>query len=293
MINNYDPLGLGLISSNALELEKARLKQEQSSLEKSRQKALQEKISMNEKITLPTMKQCQEFWGTTQTMITIPTKVVNATKNAPIGSYIGFSIMSGKQGGNTIDGTGKGARIMNEKRISRLYKNVTELREIKPSTLERHLRKLRKLKTKEFEYVTLLNSNGKENQYYRLDYSDGFVWVDLRIIHYMMTCYSDKLIQCYLIFLWNCRSGWAQVTRQQMATHMGLTISAEGQAKIYMTKLVQDGFIEQREQYQEIRVVDKIKNDGSTKSITMPYYEYRVVNIDEIDSQENEEEVIY
>jgi hypothetical protein len=189
--------------------------------------------------------------------------------------------MSAKQGGFTIDGTGKGARIMSIKRINKLYKNLIDTRKIKPSTINSHIRKLTKLKTKEFEFVTLETQNNKDEQYYRLDYSDGFVLIDLRIVHYMLTCYSDNIIQAYIVFLWNCRDGWAQLTRKQMAEHLGLTQHSEKQAKIIMDKLVLDGFIEQRSQYQSIAVVDK--ETGIPKSINMPYYEYKVVALEEVE----------
>ena len=51
-----------------------------------------------------------------------------------------------------------------------------------------------------------------------------------------------------------------------------------------MDKLVLDGFIEQRSQYRPVTVVDK--TTGIPKTITMPYYEYRVVTLDEVDNEE-------
>lgn len=243
----------------------------------------QKEIKISEKVILPSLEYCQNYWSTTQSNIVVPSKHINSTKKPPISTVIGISAMSGKQGVNTIDGTGKGARIMSIKRINKLYKNLIETRKIKPRTIESHIRKLIKLKTKEFEFVTLETPQGSEEQYYRLDYSDGFVLIDLRIMHYMFTCYSDNIIQAYIVFLWNCRNGWAQLTREQMAQHLGLTQHSDKQAKIIMDKLVLDGFIEQREQYQGVQVVDK--TTGIPKTITMPYYEYRVVTLDEVDNE--------
>ena len=245
----------------------------------------QREIKISENVILPSLEYCQNYWRTTQSNIVVPSKHINSTKKPPISTVIGFSAMSGKQGVNTIDGTGKGARIMSIKRINKLYKNLTETRKIKPRTIESHIRKLIKLKTKEFEFVTLETPQGSEEQYYRLDYSDGFVLIDLRIMHYMFTCYSDNIIQAYIVFLWTCKNGcWAQLTREQMAQHLGLTQHSDKQAKIIMDKLVLDGFIEQRTQYHGVQVVDKIT--GIPKTITMPYYEYRVVSIDEIEDEE-------
>lgn len=241
-------------------------------------------IKFSDTVMLPSLEYCQNYWSTTQSNIVVPSKHINATKKPPISTVIGVSAMSGKQGVNTIDGTGKGARIMSIKRINKLYKNLIETRKIKPRTIESHIRKLLKLKTKEFEFVTLETPQGSEEQYYRLDYSDGFVRIDLRIMHYMFTCYSDNIIQAYIVFLWNCRGGrWAQLTREQMAEHLGLTQHSDKQAKIIMDKLVLDGFIDQRTQYQGIQVVDKVT--GIPKTITMPYYEYRVVTLDEVDNE--------
>ena len=95
----------------------------------------------------------------------------------------------------------------------------------------------------------------------------------------MFTMYADNLIQAYIIFLWNCREGWAQLTREQMAQHLGLTIHSDKQAKMIMDKLVMDGFIEQRTQYHTIQAVDNAT--GTPRAYTVPYYEYRVVNIEE------------
>lgn len=241
-------------------------------------------VQFSNSVKLPSMNYCQDYWKTSQTTILVPSKHINKTRKPPISTLIGISIMSGKEGCYTIDKSGKGARIMSIKRINKLYKNLTETRQIKPRTIESHIRKLLKLKTEEFEFVTLETPQGRDEQYYRLDYSDGFVLIDLRIIHYMFTCYSDNLIQAYIVFLWNCKNTWSQLTREQMAVHLGLSVHSDKQAKIIMDKLVLDGFIEQKEQYQPISIVDK--KTGIPKTITMPYYEYRVVTLDEIKDDE-------
>ena len=275
------------LTKEQIELEKNRILMEQELGKPLTQKETsnQKEIKFSETVVLPSMEYCQKYWSTTQSNIVVPSKHINSTKKPPISTVIGVSAMSGKQGVNTIDGTGKGARIMSIKRINKLYKNLTETRQIKPRTIESHIRKLIKLKTKEFEFVTLETPQGSEEQYYRLDYSDGFVLIDLRIMHYMFTCYSDNIIQAYIVFLWTCKNGcWAQLTREQMAQHLGLTQHSDKQAKIIMDKLVLDGFIEPRTQYHGVQVVDKIT--GIPKTITMPYYEYRVVSIDEIEDEE-------
>ena len=274
------------LTKEQIELEKNRILMEQELGKPSTQKETsnQKEIKFSETVVLPSMEYCQKYWSTTQSNIVVPSKHINSTKKPPISTVIGVSAMSGKQGVNTIDGTGKGARIMSIKRINKLYKNLTETRKIKPRTIESHIRKLIKLKTKEFEFVTLETPQGSEEQYYRLDYSDGFVLIDLRVMHYMFTCYSDNIIQAYIVFLWNCRNGWSQLTREQMAQHLGLTQHSDKQAKIIMDKLVLDGFIEQRSKYQGVQVVDKVT--GIPKTITKPYYEYRVVTLDEVDNEE-------
>ena len=274
------------LTKEQIELEKNRILMEQELGKPLTQKETsnQKEIKFSETVVLPSMEYCQKYWSTTQSNIVVPSKHINSTKKPPISTVIGFSAMSGKQGVNTIDGTGKGARIMSIKRINKLYKNLTETRKIKPRTIESHIRKLIKLKTKEFEFVTLETPQGSEEQYYRLDYSDGFVLIDLRVMHYMFTCYSDNIIQAYIVFLWNCRNGWSQLTREQMAQHLGLTQHSDKQAKIIMDKLVLDGFIEQRSKYQGVQVVDKVT--GIPKTITKPYYEYRVVTLDEVDNEE-------
>lgn len=244
----------------------------------------QKEIQLSPTVILPSMEYCQSYWSTSQNNVVVPSKHINSTKKPAISTMIGVSAMSGKEGVNTIDGTGKGARIMSIKRINKLYKNIIETRKIKPRTIDSHIRKLLKLKTKEFEFVTLETPQGSEEKYYRLDYSDGFVLLDLRIMHYMFTCYSDNIIQAYIVFLWNCRNGWSQLTREQMAQHLGLTEHSDKQAKIIMDKLVLDGFIEQRSQYRPVTVVDK--TTGIPKTITKPYYEYRVVSINEVDNEE-------
>lgn len=246
----------------------------------------QKEIQLSPTVILPSMEYCQSYWGTSQNNVVVPSKHINSTKKPPISTMIGVSAMSGKEGVNTIDQSGKGARIMSIKRINKLYKNIIETRKIKPRTIESHIRKLLKLKTQEFEFVTLETPQGKEQQYYRLDYSDGFVLLDLRIMHYMFTCYSDNIIQAYIIFLWACRNGWSQLTREQMAQHLGLTQHSDKQAKIIMDKLVLDGFIEKRSQYQGIQMVDP--KTGIPKTITMPYFEYRVVSLDEVTTEEQE-----
>ena len=257
----------------------------------TQQKTLTEKeifdkkeIQFSPTVLLPSLEYCRKFWGTSQTDVVVPSRYLNSTKRAPITTVIAVSAMSAKEDGMTIDGSGKGARIMSIKRINKMYRNLTETRKIKPRTIESHIRKLLKLKTKEFEFVTLETPDGSEKQYYRLDYSDGFVRIDLRIMHYMFTCYSDNIIQAYIVLLWNCKNGWAQLTREQMAEHIGLTKHSDKQAKILMDKLVMDGFIEQRTNYQGVQVVDKAT--GIPKTITMPYFEYRVVKLDEIEDEE-------
>ena len=284
--NEFDYNYSRSLTKEQIELEKNRILMEQELGKPLTQKETsnQKEIKFSETVVLPSMEYCQKYWSTTQSNIVVPSKHINSTKKPPISTVIGVSAMSGKQGVNTIDGTGKGARIMSIKRINKLYKNLTETRKIKPRTIESHIRKLIKLKTKEFEFVTLETPQGSEEQYYRLDYSDGFVLIDLRVMHYMFTCYSDNIIQAYIVFLWNCRNGWSQLTREQMAQHLGLTQHSDKQAKIIMDKLVLDGFIEQRTQYHGVQVVDKIT--GIPKTITMPYYEYRVVSIDEIEDEE-------
>lgn len=239
----------------------------------------QVEISFSDNVKLPSMNFVQEFWETKQNEIVVPTKEINATKKPPISTLIATSVMSAKEGGNTQDRTGKGSRIMNVKRLNKMYENLINTRNIKPSTINSHMRKLLKLKSKEFEFITLENGKGSNEQYYKLDYSDGFVLVDLRIVHYMFTCYSDNMIQAYLIFLWNCREGWSQVTREQMAQHLGLTIHSDKQAKMIMDKLVMDGFVEQKLAYKTIQIVDEF---GIPSTVSRKYYEYKVVNINEI-----------
>lgn len=292
MNNIFDPMGIDThspferVSKEVIEREKQRIIQE--SQQNNLEKVLtpldiynKKEIQFSPNVLLPSLEYCRKYWNTSQTYILIPSKDINSTKKAPISTIIAMSVMSAKEGGNTIDYSGKGARIMSVRRINKLYKNLIEIRNIKPSTLNSHIRKLNKLKSKEFEYVTLETPNGSEKQYYRLNYSSRYVLIDLRIVHYMLTCYSDNIIQAYIIFLWTCKSDWSQLTREQMAKHLGLSKHSDKQAKIIMDKLVMDGFIQQREQYQSIQMVDK--ETGLPKSITMPYYEYRVVTLDEIE----------
>ena len=286
-ISNYNPFEP--ITTDVIEQEKARILMGLD--RETQQKPLTEKeifdkkeIQFSPTVLLPSLEYCRKFWGTSQTDVVVPSRYLNSTKRAPITTVIAVSAMSAKEDGMTIDGSGKGARIMSIKRINKMYRNLTETRKIKPRTIESHIRKLLKLKTKEFEFVTLETPDGSEKQYYRLDYSDGFVRIDLRIMHYMFTCYSDNIIQAYIVLLWNCKNGWAQLTREQMAEHIGLTKHSDKQAKILMDKLVMDGFIEQRTNYQGVQVVDKAT--GIPKTITMPYFEYRVVKLDEIEDEE-------
>lgn len=243
----------------------------------------EKEIQFSENVILPSMTKCQKYWDTTQTQITVPSKHINATKKPPTSTYIGFSAMSGKEGTDTLDYTGKGARIMNVKRMNKLYENLMEIKKLKASTINSHIRKLLKLKTKEFEFVTLETPEGNQEQYYRLDYSDGFVTIDLRIMHYMFTVYSDNMIQAYIIFKWNCRNGWSQITQEQMAKHLGLSEKSRSVAKIIMDKLVMDGFIQKREKYQYITSVNK---EGIPTNYKVPYFEYRVVELEELKSEE-------
>ena len=237
-------------------------------------------LQISDTVKLPNTDYCQKYWGTSQTNIVVPSKHINATKKPPISTLIGASAMSGKEGNYTIDFSGKGARIMNVKRINKLTEKLIETRKMKTSTVNSHIRKLLKLKTKEFEYVTLVNPNNKQEEgYYRLDYSDGFVQMDIRVMHYMFTCYSDNMIQAYIILMWTCREGWSQLTQEQLAEHLGLSKHSYRQAKMILDKLVMDGFIEQRKQYKTVQVVDKLT--GIPKGVPMPYYEYKVVNINE------------
>ena len=245
----------------------------------------QKEIQFSPTVLLPNLEYCKKYWNTNQTKIVVPSKHINSTKKSPISTLIAMSIMSAKEGGYTVDYTGKGARIMSIRRINKLYKNLIEIRKIKSSTINSHIRKLNKLKTKEFEYVTIETPDGNEKQYYRLNYSDGFVSIDLRIVHYMLTCYSDNIIQAYIIFLWTCKDGcWNQLTREQMAEHLGLSKHSDKQAKMIMDKLVMDGFIKQRTRYKAIQIVDKIT--GIPKPVTMPYYEYKVVTLNEIEDDD-------
>lgn len=240
----------------------------------------EKEIQFNENVILPSMTKCQKYWDTTQTQITVPSKHINATKKSPISTLIGVSAMSGKEGDDVNDYTGKGARIMNVKRYDNLIENLTNLRKVKASTINGHIRKLLKLKTKEFEFVTLKTKEGNQEQYYRLDYSDGFVTIDLRIMHYMYTVYSDNIIQAYIIFLWNCRNGWAQLTQPQMAEHLGLSKDTIDTAKTVMNKLVLDGFIEQRTKY---KYKSSISKDGIPTNYKVECREYRVVNLSDIE----------
>lgn len=241
-------------------------------------------LELSETVVLSSMDYCQDYWKTKQTKITVPSRHINGTKKAPIVPLVGVSIMSGKEDGNSFDFTGKGARIMNVKRIDKLYCNLLELRKIKPSTINAHIKKLLKLKTKEFEFINSDDNKHDGEQYYKLDYSDGFVTIDLRIIHYMLSCYKDNIIQAYIALLWICRNGWTQLTREQMARYLGLTIHSDKQAKIIMDKLVSDGFIENRTKYQYKQVIDKLT--GIPKSIIIPYYEYRIIDLYEVECNE-------
>ena len=240
----------------------------------------EQEIQFSKNVILPSMKKCQKYWDTTQTKITVPSKHINATKKPPISTLIGVSAMSGKEGDDVNDYTGKGARIMNVKRYDNLIENLTNLRKVKASTINGHIRKLLKLKTKEFEFVTLETKEGNQEQYYKLDYSDGFVTIDLRIMHYMYTVYSDNIIQAYIIFLWNCRNGWAQLTQPQMAEHLGLSKDTIDTAKTVMNKLVLDGFIEQRTKY---KYKSSISKDGIPTNYKVECREYRVVNLSDIE----------
>ena len=244
----------------------------------------EQEIQFSKNVILPSMIKCQKYWGTTLKEAYVPSKGVNATKKPPISTYIGFSLMSGKEGNDVNDRSGKGARIMNVKRMNKLYENLMDIRKVKASTINGHVRKLLKLKTKEFEFVTLETPEGNQEQYYKLDYSDGYVTIDLRIMHYMFTVYSDNMIQAYIIFKWICRDkGWNQLTQEQMAKHLGLSEKSRSVAKILMDKLVMDGFIQKREKYQTITSVN---SEGIPTNYKVPYFEYRVVELEELKSVE-------
>ena len=241
---------------------------------------IEEEIQLTKTVKLPSMEYCQDYWNTSQTKVVVPSRHINSIKKAPISPLIAISAMSAKENGYTVDGTGKGARIMNIRRLKKLHENLTEIRNTKNCTINSHIKKLLELRTKEFEFGTLETSKGKEELYFKLDYSDGFVLLDLRVMHYMLTNYKDNIIQAYIIFLWNCRNGWSQLTRVPMAEHLGLSRNSEKQSKTIMDTLVHDGFIEQRKKHEKIQIVDSKTGIPTTRVI--PYYEYRVTIVDEI-----------
>lgn len=239
----------------------------------------EKEIQFSENVILQSMKDCQKYWGTTLKEVYVPSRYINSKKGAPMITYTAISAMTGKEGDDVNDKSGKGARIMNVKRYDNLIENLTNLSNIKASTINSHIRKLLKLKTKEFQSVTLETDKGNQEQYYRLDYSDGFVKIDLRIMHYMLTIYSDNVIQAYIIFLWNCRGGrWAQLTHEQMAQHLGLSKDSRRTAKTVINKLVLDGFIEQRISY---KYKSSISKEGIPTSYKVECREYRIVDIEE------------
>lgn len=237
-------------------------------------------IQFSEFVKLPSLKYCQEFWETGQNQVVIPSKYINSTKKAPISILIAASIMSAKEGGNVNDESGKGARIMNIRMIDKMYQKITDIRNIKIGTINSHIKKLLDIKSQEFEFKIGEDINGKEKFYYRMDYSDGFVLIDLRIIHFMLSYYSNSMIQAYIILLWNCRNGWSQLTREQISQHLGLTKHSDKQARIIMDKLVIDGFVKTKSSYKIIQIVDKVT--GIPKSIGKSYYEYKIVNLHEV-----------
>lgn len=241
---------------------------------------IEEEVQFIKTVKLPSMEYCQDYWNTSQTKVVVPSRYINSIKKVPISLLIAISAMSAKENGYTVDGTGKGARIMNIRRLKKLHENLTEIRNIKNCTINSHIKKLLELRTKEFEFCALETTKGKEELYFKLDYSDGFVLLDLRIMHYMLTNYKDNIIQAYIILLWNCRNGWSQLTRRQMAEHLGLSRNSEKQVKGIMDKLVHDGFIEMRNKYEKIQIVDSKTGIPTTRVI--PYYEYRVTIIYEI-----------
>ena len=237
-------------------------------------------IKLSDNVTLMDLKDVQEYWNTTQVNAVIPSREINANKNVPIGTLAIFSMMSGKEGIYTLDFSGKGARIVNVKRLDKLFDYTTNLRKLKPSTINTHIEKLKDLNSNEFTIATLKNKQGNLETYYKLDYSNNYVLIDLRIMHYMIEHYEDKLIQAYIIFMWTCRDGWSQLTQEQLAVHMGMNASSRRHVKKYIDKLVDDGFIQHKKHYKSVKEFDAKTQTIKTK--TMPYYTYNVVNINNL-----------
>lgn len=242
-----------------------------------------EEIYISTNVKLPSHHYCQTYWETGQNNIVIPSRFINATKRPPMSTLIAFSLLSAKDGGDTTDGTGKGARIVNAKRFQLLSDKLTGTRDIKLSTISTHIRKLMKLKSNEFEFIKTTDENGKEKHYYKLDYSQGFVNIDIRIIHYMISNYDDPTIQAYIVLNWICRNGkYNQLTQEQLAQHLGLTKHSYRQAKTVIDKLVSDGFIKQKFQYVTESIVDL--DTGIPSTVVKRHYEYKVVYLDEIEN---------
>lgn len=243
----------------------------------------------NKEIQLPTgiklasMKDCQKLWGTSLKEAYFPSRHINSKKGAPLVTYMAISMMTGKQGNDLNDRSGKGARIMNVKRRSKLCEVLMQTRGISKRTIDSHINKLLKLKTKEFEQVTLENSRGNQELYYRLDYSDGYVTIDLRIADHMIAVYSNNVIRTYIILQWICRDkGWNQLTQEQLANHLGLKEDSRRNAGKYINQLVHDGFIKQRSKYQYKTII----KDGMPRECKVPYYEYKIVELDDLEEEQ-------
>lgn len=243
----------------------------------------EKEIIFSKNVKLPSMKHCCDIWDTAQTEIVVPTKEINSKKHREeypmMNIVIATSIMSAKEGIITSDKSGKGSIIMNTCKFNSLCENLTSATSVKCSKITKTLAKVLDQKSKEFQYVTLLNSNDKESQYYKIDYSDGFVLVDLRILHYMLTHYNYNMIRVYLIMLWRCREGWTYVTQENVAEDLGLTKNSRRQAGKILNKLVADGFLRRETGYREI--IKEDKTTGKQILEKYPYSKYKIKTIEE------------
>lgn len=223
------------------------------------------------------LEEVRNFWCTSQSEIVMPSRYINKKAKAPMGTLMAISMKSSIGQRNLINGTdnGKGSRILSINILGRVYKRIKELRDNKTSDINRDIKKLLEYDTKEFYIKSKLKEN-TENEYINyieMDYSDGFVKIELEVAHELLK-YSDSVIQAYIILKWVCRNGWAQLTREQMAEHMGLSRHSHRKATKVINTLVEDGFIEMRTGYRDKVIFDK--KTKTLKSITTPFYEYQI-----------------
>ena len=148
------------------------------------------------------------------------------------------------------EGTDEIYRYVYKDKIIKFTDEIEKLSKNKINTIIKNMRKLSKLDNR------LVNAcKSKEGKiYYKINYTDmegkSFVTIEEDILRVLINACNSNTIKIYILLKYMCRNGEVKMTREYIASQIGLSPSKGKQIVTDCTKILSGaGFINKRKEY--------------------------------------------